>query len=385
MRVLKSEIWPKAGVWLVVVGLLLLAGFIRWSDPVAHAVEGVTMSPDEWIHEMTAILKNLNKKLKPTARTKLTFRANLFFASEGAIRHVPLETLKKKVDAFKLAGVSGIDVNVGLFPWLENHALTVGKCDDLFAYIRDQGLTLTLNPIYTPVHHKVIDFNDFRVKAEKVWVEIARRYKPEILVVCHEPTTQATRMGFAVNPAEWAEFVRDMAGKIRAVSPATRLGAGLWPTEYEYFKEFIKIPELTYISFDIYGLRYLKGVNRMIKEAKQAGKIVYVEETWRPPYFTGEITNIDTLMAESIGSSRFQEIDRLWLEFITLYASTLQLECVTPFWTQAFFKYVDVHPGDNALDPRYKLEVISAINNRERTRTYTRFRELIRAHGEKKD
>jgi hypothetical protein len=64
---------------------------------------------------------------------------------------------------------------------------------------------------------------------------------------------------------------------------------------------------------------------------------------------------------------------------MTLYAATLGLESVTPFWTQTFFAYV---PEDwSGLDPRYNHRVVDAVRQGERTRTYEAFKELVREFG----
>jgi hypothetical protein len=64
---------------------------------------------------------------------------------------------------------------------------------------------------------------------------------------------------------------------------------------------------------------------------------------------------------------------------MTLYAASLGLEAITPFWTQTFFAYV---PEDwSGLDPRYNRRVVEAVLRGERTPTYRSFEALIRELG----
>jgi len=325
-------------------------------------------------------LRQVTSRCRKKAVAKLRFRVNLFFAHEVCIKSTPLEVLIKQVDAFKEAGVDGLDINMGLYPWLDEDKTVIEKYDKLIRHIRKSGLALAINPVYSRSYHKIKDFEDFWRKAEKVYLEIARRYRPDIFVLVHEPTTQNKRMGFVVKPERWAEFVRKMAAKIRQVSPKTKLGAGVHDKEYDYFKHLVRIEALRYISFDIYNLRGLKRINQMIGETIDAGKLVYIEETWRPPcYIPRKGESFDAIMAKGIGLAEFAETDALWLEMIVSFASAWGMEAVTPFWTQPFFKYVE--RGGDALSKDYNRDVMAAVLRGERTATFHKFRELIKRYG----
>lgn len=363
--------------FVAVLIILFLAMFFGTDAGVTAGK--TTMTEDEYSQALGQALKDIIEKIKPRAKARLVFRANLFFAHETAIKNMPLNILKQKVDAFKEAGVSGVDINMGLFPWLDMDKEAMAKYDSLIDYIRQLGLTLALDPAYSYVYHKVTDFKDWTGKAEIAWTEMARRYRPDIFVVVHEPTTQDMRMGFENSVQDWARFTERIARKIKEISPHIRLAAGVHAKEYGHFKEFVKIDLLDYISFDVYSLAGLKSINRMIPEARKAGKRVYIEETWRPPYFVpGSGLSLDYILAKGIGLSKFKELDFLWLEMITLYASVWKMDSITPFWTQAFFKYVE-NKGD-ALDKAYNLRVMKAITQKERTETFHHFAKLIRAY-----
>jgi len=358
-------------VLIVLVVLLFLVGHLVGQDKRRKSI---------YKRLLGNALRSSIEKFKPYAVRRLKFRVNLFFAHETAIKNTPLDVLKSKVDSFKEAGVYGIDINMGLYPWLDKDEETIKKYDSLIEHIRKQKLQLVVSPVYSVVYHKIKDYDDWCRKATSVWVEIARRYKPDIFVVIHEPTTQNTRMGLKFTPKQWAEFVAKTAKKIKEVSHKTECGAGVLHTEYEYFKEFLKTEELKYISFDCYDLKGLKKVNEMIKEAKKANKIVYIEETWRPPHIPPKTAkNLDSYMAEGIGLAEFADIDCLWLELITIYASIWNMDAVTPFWTQTFFKYVE--DNGNALSKDYNSKVFEAIKRGERTKTFHKLVELIKRYG----
>jgi len=372
-------IMPKTRLKFSTVFLtgLLIVFFSFGSSAVSQAEE---LTEAEYIKAMTEALQAIIKRHRPKAPNKLVFRANLFFAHETAIKNMPLDILKAKVLALKEAGVKGVDINMGLYPWLDRDMEAIQKYDALIEFIRAQGLTLALNPAYAYVYHRVDNFKDFEEKAEKAWLMMADRYKPDIFVVAHEPSTQSMRMGFETGPRVWADFVKRMARKVKMASPGSRIGAGVHSGEERYFAEFVKIEELESISFDIYTVKGLVAVNRMIPKAKKAGKAVYIEETWRPPYVGSEAgLDLDYKMARGVGLERFARIDCLWLEMITIYASIWGLEAVTPFWTQAFFWY-DRERGD-ALDQGYNLKVIEAIALKKRTSTYGKFSDLIKEYG----
>jgi hypothetical protein len=149
-------------------------------------------------------------------------------------------------------------------------------------------------------------------------------------------------------------------------------------TEMEFLRAFAVVPELDILTLDIYQLEHLPIFTEMTTIARQNGKRVYVEETWRPPFAVpGPGDTLDTLAVQGVGDQGFKVLDAKWLQAVTQYAGGLGLEAVTPFWTQTFFKYVP-EGGGNALDPGYTLQVAEAIRNGERTETFFAFRSLIR-------
>jgi hypothetical protein len=310
------------------------------------------------------------------------FGANLWFAHEAWIEAMPQDVLDLYVDALAETGARRIDINVGLFPWMDRGTPrgeeTVAKYDAIVQRIRRAGLQLVLNPQYSPAYHRLERFEDWTRRALDFYGEVARRYRPEVLIVVHEPTTMASRLNATVTASEWADFAGRAAGTVKAASPRTRCGAGGLSSELEFFRAFAALPELDVLTLDVYDLATLPTYTGMTLLAEQSGKPVYIEETWRTPFAVpGPGDTADTIASRGVGDRGFKEIDAKWLRALTLYARVRGLEAVTPSWTQPFFKYVPEGEGD-ALDPAYTLQVIQALRNGERTDTFFAFRDLVR-------
>lgn len=314
---------------------------------------------------------------RPVAgRQRIEFGLNLFIAHEAWIGTVPQEALLRAIDAFQEAGVDRVDLNPGQFPWLDPDQATIAKYDAAVQRIRQHGLKLGLNPQYSTVRHPAGSFAQWRQRALTLYAELARRYRPDTFVVVHEPSTMAARLGAEVEVADWVDFVRETARAVKESSPGTRIGAGGLASERKYFEAFVRLPEVEVLTLDIYGVRELEGCNRLIRAAQAAGKPVYIEETWRPPYFQPQPgMSPDTASLKGVGNQEFQALDSRWLRAMTAYAQANALEAITPIWMFALFSYVQ---GDGDLDdPAYNRAVVEAIRRGERTATFRTLQELV--------
>lgn len=356
---------------VLIMGGLLAAVCATW----VHSAEG--LSPDVYKKLLGQALDEVSKRTPVEARRRIEFGLNLFIAHEAWIGGMSQEALIGTVDAFKEAGVDRVELNPGQFPWLDRDQVTIAKYDAAVARIRQHGLKLTLNPQYSTVKHKVDSFAEWRKRALILYAELARRYRPDTFVVVHEPSTMASRMGETVKVRDWVDFVRETAKVVKQHSPNTRIGAGGLASEREYFDAFVRLPEVEVLTLDIYGVRELKVYNRMIRAAQAARKPVYIEETWRPPYFQPQpgITP-DKASLNNIGNQEFQALDSRWMRVMTAYAQANKLEAITPVWMFALFSYVN-DSGD--LDsPAYNRAVVEAILHGERTTTFHTLKELVR-------
>lgn len=334
------------------------------------------LSQDRFVALLDRVLDGIQAKLRPLPERRVAMAANLWYAHEACIESVPLDVLTAIVDALADAGAARIDLNMGLFPWLEGNAAVIEKYDRVVEHIRGAGLALAINPQYSPKYHPMPDFAALRAAAAKVWPEIARRYRPEIFVVVHEPTTLASRLGARIPPDDWAAFARDLARAVKVASPRSRCGAGVISWEPEHFEQFVAVPEIDVVSFDLYTVKGFAACNRFIERARRAGKPAYVEETWRPvlPEGTEPGASIDRISAMGIGREAFAALDAKWLDTVSRWAGAQGLESVTPFWTPTFFHYSK--EGGDAFAPEYNAAVFEAVRRGARTPTYAAFRRL---------
>lgn len=331
----------------------------------------------QYISALGQALEAINAKAASQPQRPIEFSANLFYAHEVLIEHIPLPILLRYADALLEAGVQRVDINPGLYPWLNRDEASIAKYDALIAHLRRAGVKIVLNPQYSPTYHRVQDLEQWQRLALPVYAELAKRYQPDIFIVVHEPSTMSARMGSRASPAAWRDFAQEAAMTVKRQSPRTRCGAGGLYWEETYFNAFLTLDVLDVMTLDIYNLSGLKTYNTMILRAQRKGKPVYIEETWRPPYFQkGPQMSLEEISVKGVGRAAFTQLDIQWLDTLSTYASAWGLEAITPFWTPTFFAYVDAD-GD-ALDPAYTMRVIQAIAHGERTDTFRAYRDLIK-------
>jgi len=342
--------------------------------------DGNSFTKEDYHHSMHKALELIIKRSKPRPGHKLLFAANLFYAHGSVIENMPMNILKAIVDAFKKAGFGRVNINLSVWPWVAGNQTVIEKYDEIIEYIRDSGFQLALNPQYTPTDGVVTSFQQWSEEAVAAYSKIARRYQPQIFVLVHEPSTMNARMNLDISSKQWASFVKKALTGVKYASPKTRCGTGVLWTEMKYFKEFIKIKRLELLSIDIYDLKGLKVYNRMINSAQKAGKVVYIEETWRPPFYVpepGKKVSLESYISTGIGDQSFQPLDAKWFEAMTRYANAWELEAITPFWMQTFFLYVQENEPNGALDTEYNKAVVVAISENKRTETVSAIKNTI--------
>jgi hypothetical protein len=357
---------------------LLLTGLAA-APPTGRAADKKGLSKDRYLAAMDRALDQLGKTARGAAARggRVQIHANLFLAHEAFIASTPLDTLKRAVDAFKEAGIAQVDLNMGLFPWVDGDQPTIAKYDAVVEHIRRSGMRVAVNPQYSPLRHKVKGFDEWRRLALQIYGEIARRYQPDVFVVVHEPTTMASRMGARTSPSQWSEFAREAAKLVREKSKNSRIGAGGLSTEKKYFDAFAGMREIDVLTLDVYQLRPLPTYEEMVRTAKANGKPVYVEETWRPPYYQpAPGRTLDQVSVQSVGDPAFEALDVKWMQTMAAWAAAQGIEGITPVWMQTFFAYGSA--GTEAFDREYLRRVMAAIDKGERTRTFHALKDLAR-------
>jgi len=315
------------------------------------------------------------------SRHKLIFGGNLFLAHGAFIKYFSLDVLLKYADGLKEAGISRIELYIGPSAWANNESETIAKYDALIKHIRELGLEVVISPEYHRGSFEVKSVSELEKIVLPIYAEIAKKYQPDIFVVIHEPTTMAGRLGIKTTPQEWKDFVEKAVIAVKRASPKTKLGAGGEHYELPYYRQWLGISGLDYMTLNIYNAMKLKDYNQMIKIARAHGKKVYIEETWRFPSVEAAQGNqtLDQLSAKGIGLERYQELDSKWIKALTLYANAWGLEAITPFWTTTYFKYVQT--DGNAISYEYNSLVAEAINKGERTPTFRTLQALAEKFG----
>ncbi len=393
------------GVAVLSVSLFSLGSTARRVSPAPFAEQKKTygLYIEELDRGLDAVIKS-SLALHAESRHSLTFDANLVFAHGALIKRFPLNTLLSYADALKEAGAGRIEIYPSPATWADGDKETIAKYDALISHIRKIGLSVVISPEFNYGERRIRQLSDWQKYAVPAYREMARRYRPEIFVVVHEPTTMADRMEISTTPAEWRGFVEEAVKAVKEASPETKTAAGGQYYELSYYNEFLEVEGLKIMTLGIYRVGNLETYNSMIRIAMSRGREIYIEETWRfPPQEPEEAalpTNLPTPAkgtapesitpsmhketcpaSKGIGLRDFEAVDGRWLKALTLYANAWGLEGITPFWTTTFFTYVE-RDGDGLSD-EYNSRVQEAIRRQGRTDTFRVFQALSRRYGKR--
>ena len=314
------------------------------------------------------------------------------FAHGFGIANVGLTYLLEYVDGLKAAGAQRIEFNPGYLSL--NDTSVKAKYDALVQHIRQLGLMLAINVEYIPAQQPVTTFQQFQTAAVTGAVQIAARYQPDNFVIVHEPDTMAARMGIQTTVQDWDGFIRAVAPLVRQSSPQTRLGAGCYyapaapatqsyaDQENAYFVDFATIPDLDFLTMDIYNVGTFNQYQQWAQVAHSAkdpthpnGKGVYIEETWIPHYLANGLPSnwlsgsLDTESTLGPVDSALASLFPPWIQAMALFASANGMEAVTIFTTPAFFQYGTAAGTDAPEETAYISAVNSAIAQGQLTPT----------------
>jgi len=362
--------------------LLLLA----WALPSA----GQEADESRYIGSLNSALDSLIAKFSALPQHPVIFSANLILAHGVGVKGVPAKALLEYIDALKAAGAQRIQFNPAVTSVDDPEVME--RYDAVVKHIRESGLQVQINLVYARIGNRnadmaIRDFRDFAVPAVKACAQFAARYRPDYLVPVHEPLTMDVRMGIRVAPPAWVQYLDDAVRAVKRASPNTLVGAGAWYRELPYYRAFAAMPNLDFLTIDIYDQTQLDIYDQMVRIAHAANKPVSIEETWRPA-FTGPLpqhalssgTGIESHTIKGVGHADFEDLDAKWMKAMVLYASTHGMEAVTPFYSQTFFAYVASGP-DRPIDREYNEKVIQAIAQGRRTKTFEEYRTLQQKFG----
>jgi hypothetical protein len=324
----------------------------------------------------------------------IRFSGNMIYAYGTTIRQTPDDVLIAYADALKEAGLNRIDFNPSISSLTDPAALA--KYDILIAHIREIGLQIAVNPEYElPDDAALKTLEAYRKAAVAGEAAFAARYKPDYLVVVHEPTTADERRTHSYSelstPAQWGDFVTATATAVKAASKTTLVGAGAFVDasgrEIPYFNEFVTIPDLDYVTLDNYDAEpaAITNLDLMVQTAHGAAKPVYMEETWRPAYLPNGLPPAGVPLEKAsplgTGNAVFEPLDEIWLKAMALYCATHGLDAVTAFSTPPFFLYVTSGP-DSYFDAAYVREDEQALLQGKRAGTFQAYQDLAQQLGQ---
>src|SRR5581483_9693684 len=215
----------------------------------------------QFVNAANAAITGLTATLGSPAHP-IVYSGNLVFANGAVVDKASTQVLLNYVDGLKAAGVQRVDLNPGYTSI--NDPVATAKYDAVVRHIRELGLQLSLNPeVNTLELGKGATFQDYQNTAMETFPKLAARYQPDNFVIIHEPTTMDARMGdVQTTVADWDGFIKAIAPLIKQVSPRIRLGAGgfqngalskLSEQENAYFQDFATIPDLDFLTMDIYN------------------------------------------------------------------------------------------------------------------------------------
>jgi len=213
----------------------------------------------------------------------MTYSTNLVFISGAYMPrfHFSLDIMKKYVDALKQAGITRIDLNPSLGPWLKTDSQNQAdraNFESLVKYIHESGMEVAIDAEFMPGDLTVTQFADYKNAVLRVYPQMAK-CNPDIFIITHEPSTMAYRMNLKINPLEWRQFVIDVNKVVKAASPTTKVGVGFLYYEMPAFLQCLDLP-LDYLTLDIYDATHFDIYTQMVHLAQQHGKKIYIEETW---------------------------------------------------------------------------------------------------------
>lgn len=313
--------------------------------------------------------------------TKLVLSGQAQFLHGLGIARYSNETLIAYVRQMHEAHAGRIDMNPSPKAWLEPLPDTIAKYDVAIAEIKRLGMQIAFNPTTFPNFDPPAKYADWQQQSAKMYAEMARRYKPDVFSVMHEPWSMNLRLHEHVTPQQWRENVEANVRIVKRESPKSKCVASFLPNELDVLEEVLKVKELDGIGLDIYH-EYddFATFDKMIRMAHDAGKFAYVAETGRT-MITFRMNTMDYDAVDSIADAQLGKLDPKWMEMMCLYAATRGLTAVTEFWTSPFFSYGDGSSMDPTT-PQYAAAVEKAMLQGVHTPAFDAFKALAIKYGD---
>lgn len=343
-----------------------------------------------FINTTTAAITTFESTLGP-ATQPIILGSNLLYANGGLIDNIPISVLLQYVEGLRAAGAQRVDLNPGVTSI--NDPVAAAAYDAIVAHIRELGMQLAINPAVTGNDFPGgASFADFQTTAMTTYPAMAARWQPDNFVIVHEPTTQNARLGVTATTQDWGGFIQAVAPLIRTASPHIRLGAGGFydSAENTYFAYNVTLPQLDFMTMDVYEDQSFAPLDTWVSLAHSNGKGIYVEETWAPkdlpatlpPGWQSNPEGAEAYALVGDCDAAFAPLDAAWLQAMAMYASSNQMEALTPFTTADYF-YLGSVAVDNPFNTTYINDALQAIQNGQLTSTGRAYLKLNQTLGVK--
>jgi hypothetical protein len=312
---------------------------------------------------------------------KLIFSANAQVLHALGIGNQTEERLATFVKAMKESGAGRVDMNPSPLAWLKPIPDTIAKYDFAIKEIRKAGMQISFNPTTFPGFDPRVKYDGWRDEALKMYAELARRYKPDVFSVMHEPWSMDHRLGEHVTPQQWHGFIGETCGVVKKESPNTLCVSSYLPMEMDVLEQALTVPALDGIGLDIYQ-EYddFQTFDKMIQMAKAAGKFAYIAETGRTMItFRNGVIDFDAVA--SVPDPLLAKLDPKWMKAMTYYAMSRGMPALVEFWTATFFAYLEGE--ENPQTRAFNQAVEKGMMSGARTPTFTAFQALAKQYGRK--
>ncbi|MGA2132423.1 MAG: hypothetical protein ABSH50_09030 [Bryobacteraceae bacterium] len=345
---------------------------------------------ETFISTTTSAINTFESSLGP-ATQPIVLSGNLVYAGGALIDGMPLSVMLQYVEGLKAAGAQRVDLNPGVTSI--NDPTAAAAYDAIVAHIRELGMQLAMNPALTEKDFPGgASFSEFQTTAMSTYPAMAARWQPDNFVIVHEPTTQNARLGVTATTEDWGGFIQAVAPLIRTASPHIRLGAGGFydSAENTYFEYNVTLPQLDFMTMDVYDDVSFPGLETWVSLAHLNGKGIYMEETWAPkdlpatlpPGWQSNPEGAEAYALVGDCDAAFATMDAAWLQAMALFVSSNQMEAVTPFTTADYF-YLGSVNADSPFNDTYISDALQAIQMGQLTATGQAFAKINQTYGVK--
>lgn len=294
---------------------------------------------------------------------------------ESLLRPSASLAVEKTLDSMESLGISGVTVSIGyplLCPGYPRHEEYLDFYMETAAEIRERGLALIVDSTTLFPNMLAVDYEGLtmeRYKSEKrLMVEtVIRELRPDYYTIENEPLTQRANTGLDFSIREQADIVNYLLADLDTSYTRMGAGAGTWE-DIAYFESLASGTDIDYIDMHIYPIQGDLADEKTVRIGEIASayrKGLAVGEAWLYKAALSELGPDHTpAAAEEIFArdaySFWIPLDQRFLEAMLELSRLLEMEYLSPFWTQYFYAYLDYDPDIKAQGYSWVMELASS-------------------------